>query len=95
MALRGMQLHSDIGAVASGTTLPLNVMAMPGLPTTRELETLGVRRLSTGTCLAEAALGRVAALAARFLEDGSLDGEHCMPYADANALFDSNGGTAG
>ena len=38
--------RDDIAALVTGQRLPLNVMAVPGLPPVTELSTLGVRRLS-------------------------------------------------
>jgi 2-methylisocitrate lyase-like PEP mutase family enzyme len=50
--------------------LPLNVLAWPGLPDAAKLESLGVRRLSAGTGLAQAALGFTRSVAEAFLRDG-------------------------
>jgi 2-methylisocitrate lyase-like PEP mutase family enzyme len=85
----GLAESGDIAAVASGARLPLNVMAWPGLPRAAELEPLGVRRLSAGSSIAQAAFGTTASLAAAFLRDGASDplGESAMPYGDINALF--------
>ena len=61
----------------------------PALPPAAELATLGVRRLSAGSALAEQAMGRTAALTEGFLRDGRSDVvcEGAMPYPKANALF--------
>lgn len=42
---------ADIAAIVAAVTLPLNVMAMPGLPETGELASLGVKRVSMGNVL--------------------------------------------
>lgn len=77
-----------IGAVVEATTLPLNVMAVPGLPPPVELARLGVRRLSSGAALAESMLGRLDADAGAFFADGSLpSGEHALGYTAINRLF--------
>ena len=81
--------HGDIAAVASGTSLPLNVLARASLPGAAELQTWGVRRLSAGSDIAESVYRRVAVLARDFLRDGlsaplSAD---AMPYPELNALF--------
>jgi 2-methylisocitrate lyase-like PEP mutase family enzyme len=64
-------------------------LARPGLPSASELAALGVRRLSAGSGLAQAAFGRVASLAAAFLRDGVsaplADG--AMLYPEINALL--------
>jgi 2-methylisocitrate lyase-like PEP mutase family enzyme len=39
---------NDIKEVVSATSLPVNVMCMPGLPDFEELQTLGVKRISMG-----------------------------------------------
>lgn len=85
----GLADAAAIRAIAAGTPLPLNVMAWPGLPPASELAGLGVRRLSAGSSIAQAALARTAALAAAFLRSGASDAvsEDAMPYADINALM--------
>src|SRR5262249_55872161 len=80
---------ADIRAIASGTTLPLNVLAWPGLAAAAELAVLGVRRLSSGSAISQGALERAAAVAGAFLRDGRSASlfEAVMPYPDVNALF--------
>lgn len=80
---------AGIKAIASGARLPLNVLVRPGLPPAAVLESLGVRRLSAGAYLAEAALRQVATLAAGFVRTGVSDPliEAAMPYAEINALM--------
>ncbi len=79
---------AGIAAVCGGTGLPLNVMARPGLPPAAALAELGVRRLSAGGALAQAALGHVRGLAAALLAgDCSRLFDDALPYAAANALF--------
>jgi 2-methylisocitrate lyase-like PEP mutase family enzyme len=86
----GISDATQIRDVVAGTPLPLNVLAVPGLPPVDELESLGVRRLSAGSSLSQAAYGRVATLATRFLRDG-VDAalfDDSMDYGAINALFD-------
>jgi len=85
----GLVNAEDIQAMASTQPLPLNVLARPGLPSARVLEELGVRRLSAGAALAEAAFARMSALAAAFLKNGESDAllKGAMAYADLNALM--------
>lgn len=59
-----------IGRLVREVGLPLNVLAWPGLPDAAKLRELGVRRLSAGTGVAKATLGRTHELAAAFLHDG-------------------------
>jgi 2-methylisocitrate lyase-like PEP mutase family enzyme len=69
--------------------VPLNVLAGPGAPAVAELAAVGVRRVSVGTALAEAAYG-VADRAARELLSagtyGALAGG--LAYGDLQKLLD-------
>ncbi|MBU8977999.1 MULTISPECIES: isocitrate lyase/phosphoenolpyruvate mutase family protein [unclassified Lysobacter] len=83
----GLTEAGDIADIARGAGLPLNVMLRPQLPALPELETLGVRRLSAGSHLAEAVFAQVGKLAGAFLQDGRAAPAECMDYGDINALF--------
>ena len=85
----GVVDREEIRAIAAGAGLPVNVLVRAGLPRAAELESLGVRRLSAGSDLAEAALGRIRSLAASFLKDGASEplSEGAMPYPDVQALL--------
>lgn len=77
-------------AVGAAGPLPVNIMALPALPDAAGLKTLGVRRLSAGGRLAEAALGLTRRLAASFLADGRSDALYTgegLAYSEAQALF--------
>jgi 2-methylisocitrate lyase-like PEP mutase family enzyme len=56
-----------VGAVGA----PVNVLAIPGGPSTSELESVGVRRVSTGSLLARAAYGALVAGADELREEGT------------------------
>jgi 2-methylisocitrate lyase-like PEP mutase family enzyme len=62
---------SDGGAMARIAAaikpLPLNIMASPDLPSIEALQQYGVRRVSAGSAIAQAALGCTSRLAAGFL----------------------------
>lgn len=77
-----------IAVIARAVELPLNVLAWPGLPAASELATLGVRRLSAGSAIAEAVWGRAASLATAFLRDGrgEVPAEGAMSYREVNTL---------
>jgi 2-methylisocitrate lyase-like PEP mutase family enzyme len=79
----------EIKELVGSVSLPLNVLASPGLAAAAELKALGVRRLSAGSSLAQAAWGRVAALGRAFLASGNSEPltEQAFLYADLNALF--------
>ena len=85
----GVTDAAEIRKIASAVSLPLNVLARPGLPPASELEALGVRRLSSGSGVASAVYGRMASVASGFLEDGASGplAEGAMPYAEINALM--------
>ena len=67
----GVTAVADIQALVGGQPLPLNVMARPTLPSLAELQRLGVRRISAGSAIAEAAWGRAQRAAAGFLAEGA------------------------
>ncbi|WP_141327556.1 isocitrate lyase/phosphoenolpyruvate mutase family protein [Myxococcus sp. AB025B] len=67
----GLKTPAEIKVVTSEAGLPVNLMAMAGLPAASELATLGVRRVSAGAGMAQSILGRVAALTTEFLRDGA------------------------
>jgi 2-methylisocitrate lyase-like PEP mutase family enzyme len=90
----GIVEPAQISEVASGTELPLNVMACPGLPDLQQLARLNVRRLSAGSALAQAMWKQLAHLAQGFLADGdsALFANDSMEYGQLQALFADAGG---
>lgn len=86
----------DIRRVAGECRLPLNVMALPGLPDASTLRSLGVRRLSAGTGIAQAVYGLMHALAEGFLAHGDLQASAHSPLdcARLNALMHRTGAVA-
>ena len=89
---------SDGGAMARIAAaiepLPLNIMASPDMPSIEALQQSGVRRVSAGSTIAQAALGRTSRLAAGFLAGttsemfGAVAGYGAMmEYGAANDLF--------
>jgi 2-methylisocitrate lyase-like PEP mutase family enzyme len=85
----GVTNADEIQKIASAVRLPLNVLARPGLPPAAELQALGVRRLSAGSWIAAAALGRAGSLTDLFLRTGASEPltEGGIPYAEFNALM--------
>lgn len=84
----GIRALDQIAAIASSVPLPLNVMAVPGLPRPSELAGAGVRRISAGAALFEHAFAAGSRAAARFLEgDFSLSLRDGLDYGDLNRLF--------
>jgi 2-methylisocitrate lyase-like PEP mutase family enzyme len=81
--------RGEIRTIAASIGLPLNVLAWPGLPAAPELETLGVRRLSAGSALAQLAFGHAVAAAGAFVREGRSEPlfDGAIPFGDINALF--------
>ena len=81
--------RDDIAALVAGQHLPLNVMAIPGLPSLNDLASLGVRRLSAGSAIAQKVWGVAQATAAQFLKHGATDSlfVEASSFANINAVF--------
>ena len=78
-----------ITELVKSITVPLNIIAMPGAPSVRELSGLGVARVSLGPRIAMAAYA-VAWHAARDLIAGDYP-EPLAPYANLNELLSPRG----
>ena len=66
----GVSDSDEIRRLVTEINLPLNVLAWAGLPPASALERLGVRRLSAGSSISEAAYGHAAQLARALFETG-------------------------
>ena len=64
--------ENDIAAAVAGSTLPLNIMCLPGLSNPARLDTLGVKRLSMGPFLFNKVYKNAAELAQRVLSDNDV-----------------------
>jgi len=62
--------HAALAALVKDVVLPLNVLAWPGLADAEALQAVGVRRLSAGSGIGKAILGRTLDMAKAFLADG-------------------------
>jgi 2-methylisocitrate lyase-like PEP mutase family enzyme len=86
----GLSDPADIRQLCEQTSLPVNLMAVPGLPLVAELQALGVKRLSAGSAIAQAVYGEAQRLAGAFLAKGNA-AEVLMPgaisYPAFNVLF--------
>jgi 2-methylisocitrate lyase-like PEP mutase family enzyme len=85
----GLANSDAMAAIAAAIKpLPLNIMAVPNLPPMETLQKYGVRRLSAGSAIAQAALGRTHHLAAAFLAGNmsELFGGAAQ-YGSVNQLF--------
>jgi len=85
----GLIIRDDIEAVVTGTDLPVNLMAGPGLAGAKELAALGVRRISAGSGIAQRVWTQAARLAGDFLHDARLEplGEGAFDYGRLQRLF--------
>jgi 2-methylisocitrate lyase-like PEP mutase family enzyme len=70
----GIADADTIGKVAAAIKGPINVMAVPGMPSAPELQKLGVARVSMGGGPARAALSAARRIAEELLRDGSYSG---------------------
>jgi len=89
MLIDAAALATVVGEVA----IPVNAMARPGLPPARELERMGVRRLSAATGIAAAAWAAARAATEAFLETGDSDvlAQKIGAPFNYNALFLKDG----
>jgi 2-methylisocitrate lyase-like PEP mutase family enzyme len=78
----GLRDLADIERVVDEVGVPVNVLLLPNGPSTPELESIGVRRASTGGALAAAAYGTLLAAGRELLERGT------STYASSRATPD-------
>src|SRR4051794_29619117 len=67
----GLAKAEDIRRVVTSVDLPVNVLAHAFAPSVKELEELGVKRISVGGAFAYAALGAVVEASRELLEEGT------------------------
>jgi 2-methylisocitrate lyase-like PEP mutase family enzyme len=85
-----------IAALVRAIDLPLNIMAVPGAPSTRELGQLGVARVSVGPAITQAALATTGRATRELLEQGTYGGiEDGVPFGEAARMFVREAGTTG
>ena len=88
----GLANIDAIGAITAAIkSMPLNIMAVPNLPSIDTLQKHGVRRLSAGSAIAQAALGSAGRHASAFLA-GSMSEMFggAAEYGEVNKLFASS-----
>jgi 2-methylisocitrate lyase-like PEP mutase family enzyme len=85
----GLTAKDGIAAVTGGADLPVNLLAWPGLPAAAELGTLGVKRISAGSGIAQRVWAEAERLARDFLRDGRSEplSEGGMNYGHLQQLF--------
>jgi 2-methylisocitrate lyase-like PEP mutase family enzyme len=67
----GLKSIEDIGQVVAAVGLPVNVLALPGVPAVADLAAAGVARVSVGGAFAFAALGAVVEAGRDLLDRGT------------------------
>jgi 2-methylisocitrate lyase-like PEP mutase family enzyme len=81
----------DLDALASlvkAVSLPVNVMAWPGAPTVAEFQAAGVRRVSLGTAVAQAAYALAQRAATEVLTKGTYyELEDAIDFGTLNGFF--------
>jgi 2-methylisocitrate lyase-like PEP mutase family enzyme len=85
----GVSDAARISQLAKGIRGPLNIIAGPGVPPVRELQALGVARLSVGSGAMRAALGLTRRIAQELRDAGTYAAltEGAIPYAEMNQLL--------
>jgi 2-methylisocitrate lyase-like PEP mutase family enzyme len=77
-----------IAELVKGIEGPLNIMAMPGAPSAKQLGEIGVARVSVGPWIAQAALATAQRAASELLDQGTYTSlEASLPFAELNAMF--------
>ncbi len=85
----GLSDLDQIARVVEAVGIPVNVLALPGGPSTAELASVGVRRVSTGSLLAGAAYAALIAGARELSTDGtSRYAESAIPRDVLKDAFD-------
>jgi 2-methylisocitrate lyase-like PEP mutase family enzyme len=80
---------AGIRALAAEVPLPLNLLVVPGLPPVAELQSLGARRVSAGSAIAQKGYDLVKAAALQLLKEGRYDllTQPGLRNPELNALF--------
>ncbi len=90
----GLAERDVLATLVQSIDAPINVAAVPGVPSLQELARIGVARVSTATRFATLALGAVDHAVARLLRDRNID---CLAsgftYGDAQRLFAGKSGS--
>lgn len=85
----GMSDPNIIAQLVQEINGPINILANSGVPTTNELQQLGVKRVSTGSGPMRATLTLIRQIANELLTEGSYKKftNGVIPYNEVNALF--------
>jgi 2-methylisocitrate lyase-like PEP mutase family enzyme len=88
----GASDRDTITAIVHEIPAPVNILAGPGVPPARELEALGVRRVSVGSGPMRATMTLTRRIAEELRDHGTYLNftEGVISHADANALFEKS-----
>ena len=77
-----------LAELCTASPLPVNVMAGPGAPSVAELAAVGVRRVTVGTSIAQAAYSVAFRATAELLRDGTFGAlEGALDFGTVNGMF--------
>ncbi len=90
----GLTRPEEIARLVQGCDRPLNLYAGPGVPAAKELEELGVARVSVGCGPMQASLALTRRIARELLQAGTYTAftEDSLSYSDANGMFGAAAG---
>jgi 2-methylisocitrate lyase-like PEP mutase family enzyme len=84
----GLKDPATIGRLVQAVGCPLNILAVPGIPSIPELSQLGVARVSVGSGPMRATLGLLRRVAAELRATGTYTWlDDAVPYSEANQLL--------
>jgi len=84
----GLKDAETIGRLVKAAECPLNILAVPGMPSIPELEKLGVARVSVGSSPMRATLGLLRRIAEELRTSGTYSAmEGAVPYSEVNELL--------
>lgn len=84
----GLTDIDTLSSLVAKTTLPINVMVGPGSPSIAELRAIGVRRVSVGQAVAQAAYSLARRATAELLATGTYDAiTRAEPFSAINGTF--------
>jgi 2-methylisocitrate lyase-like PEP mutase family enzyme len=87
----GLIDRDAIAALVKEIGGPLNIMAVPGAPSTVELGQLGVARVSVGPTITQVAFASIRRATRELLQDGSYGKpEDALPFSEIGALFNTH-----
>ena len=85
----GVSDKDTIARLVKALNAPVNILASPGAPSLRELQEIGVARVSAGSSAMRAAMGAFQRVAKDWLALGSYESllECTIPYAQLNEMM--------